>query len=96
MFDSSLCGVRIRSGPEYDSGSDFTVQNFMGAVLQPGNPEGEALVPPYTPPGLYGIRIPSSWAAEEFLHLSVINTDSVEHTCLGFGYLLAVTLKLKS
>jgi hypothetical protein len=60
------------------------------ALLPRSDPLVFTLVPPYTPPGFYAVRVASPWKWTDSLDLYVINTDTVPHTCIAFAYMLAV------
>ena len=88
-FDHPSCGIRIEADPEFDTGDFFTVNNIaLGAT------HSEilvyALVPPTTPPGMYGVRILSPWIWKKWLRLYLFNTDSVPHRVIAHGYHIAV------
>ena len=90
-FDNALCGIKIKTDPNFDSGTIFTVFNMaFGGITLP-----ETLIyvrlPPDTAPGVFAMRIPSFWLCMNSLELSLINTDTVAHNSLGVAYILAVT-----
>jgi len=89
LFDHPSCGARIRTDPNFDSETNCTV-NIIGSVFSRTDPIFYALVPPFSPPGVYIVRMPSSWPGIRFLELSVINTDTAPHWCFSLGYMLAV------
>ncbi len=88
-FSDPSCGIRIESAANLDTEESFTVQNLSLGVTRPENLV-YALMPPYTPHGLYGIRIVSPWIWKSWLRLYLINTDSVPHRVLGHTYHMAV------
>ena len=88
-FDHPKCGIRIESDPEFDTAAFFTVETALLGLTRP-----EILVygvvPPVMPPGIFGIRIVSSWSWQSWLRLYLINTDSVPHRAIGHSYHMAV------
>lgn len=89
-FDHPSCGIRIESGPNFDTREFFTVNNasFAGITLPDILVYG--ILPPITPIGVYTIRIGSPWVWKNYLKLYLINTDSIPHRMLGHGYHIAV------
>lgn len=88
-FDHPLCGIRIESEPEFDTGEFFSVNNIALGLNRPENLT-YAMVPPITPPGTYGVRIPSPWVWEKWLRLFLFNADSIPHRVIGHSYHIAV------
>lgn len=90
VFDHPLCGIRIESYPEMDSQDSFTIQNLLIGMSR-YDPWLYVKAPPDNPPGIYSIRRQKDWWFPKWLRLYLINTDrGVAHTCLGYGYMLAV------
>ena len=88
-FDHPNCGVRAELNPELDWGHDFTITNIALGLTRP-EALVYAVVPPTTPPGYYGIRVPSAWIFKDWMKLYVFNADAVPHTCFAQAYHLAV------
>ena len=84
-FDHPTCGIRFEAYPELDTGSGFTV-NFLSLGLSNMQTYLAALVPPQTPPGLYVVSQNKEWPWKEWARLYLINTDSVDHRCIAYGY----------
>lgn len=89
-FDHPTCGIRLEWGPEFDSQEFFTVNTMSLGLANVIDPLVYTMIPPLVPPGIYAIRVASPYVWEENLRLRLINTDTVEHKCLGFGYMMAV------
>jgi hypothetical protein len=92
-FDHPLCGIRFKADPSFDSGNVFIVSSVALGMVAP-DPLIYAKMPPDTPNGVCTIRIESAWKIENWLELYIINTDSVPHTCIAYGYII-VTSDLK-
>jgi len=86
-FDHPSCGIRLECYPELDTGSYFTGVTFLLGAYRPEN-LCYGIFPPTSP--FYVIRICSPWIFQEWIRLSVFNTDSVDHTFIGHGYHIAV------
>jgi len=85
LFDDPNCGIRFEAAPELDTGDTFTVNTLAVAIANMPF-YVTALVPPQTPPGLYGIVQNKEWPWKEWARLYLINTDSVDHRCIGYAY----------
>ena len=95
VFDHPSCGIRLMTEPNFDTEDFFTIDKIMVGIAR-SEPLVYASVPPETPPGIFIIRVPSFWKGEEYLKISVINTDSAPHTCISIGYhIIATTGKKK-
>lgn len=90
-FDHPLGGIRIEKPPNFDTREHYTIQNFMLATT--GGGPIYSLVPPYTPPGTYLLRRDTDAVFQRWMRLSVINADTVSHTCLAYGYQVALKRK---
>ena len=92
IFDSPHCGIRMNN-PQLDTLDSFTV-NTIGVLGTYGNPWFvTSNMPPRSVDGTYLILQYKSWPWTETCELYVINTDSSPHTCLGFGYTMALLLQ---
>lgn len=89
-FDHPLCGIRYEANPELDTGSDFTVAQLAAVGVQNFPIYITALIPPRTPPGVYMVSQSKEWEWEEWARLYVINTDTLPHRCLFYGYTMIV------
>lgn len=93
LFDHPLCGIRIAMNPGTDTREMNTVQNFLlyGKVNQWSLYQG-GYVPPLTAPGTFGVET-NAWLWTDWCRLYIINTDTVPHYCLAYGYFLALLPK---
>lgn len=89
-FDSPYCGIRLKWAPNFDFLDRFTVNN-IALGMSTSDPLIYAFVPPDT--FAYTLRIPSQWKWEDTLEMYLNNTDSEDHYCLGYGYIIAGTNK---
>ena len=85
IFDSPLCGLRIRS-LRFDSKDTYTVRNYMFGSSHVYDDENYVLVPPLMPPGLFAFKKSVDVSFQNWIELSLINTDNSSHYCLGYGY----------
>ena len=86
-FDHPKCGLRIECYPELDTRDVFTGIAILLGAYRPENLI-YGVIPPSSP--FYTVRIPSPWIFQEWMRLSVFNSDSVDHTLIGHGYHIAV------
>jgi hypothetical protein len=94
-FDSSMCGIRMEAGPNLDTERTFTIGTLILMNVVSPNVAYWVSVPPTAPVGFYTLFVPKEWAWTEFFRLWIYNDDTVEHTCLGGGYTLAVLEKAR-
>lgn len=90
QFDHPLCGIRLEAGPNLDTERLFTVALLiLGGATVP-TPPIYVRIPPDVPLGTYIITSNKEWSWQRFLRFYVFNEDTVPHTCLGFGWTLAI------
>lgn len=88
-FDHPACGFTWRADPNLDLKSYFTIANLLLAGISRPEPLIFVMVPPLTP--FYAIRVVSPWKWEGSFQVSVINLDTVPHTCIGYGYHMLIS-----
>jgi len=92
-FDHPLCGIRVESGEplgEYDSGTVFNIRNYIFGAQRRSSTDIMLVIPPDVPYGFYGIKRAVPWHWTGWLRLSLINIDTVDHYCFGYGYQMAI------
>ena len=87
------CGWRVESEPGFDTGTTFTVNNayLSGNLNQPYGVF--ANVPPNTPPGYYMMTLFKEITWVDWMRLYLVNTDTVDHRCMGYAYWVAYLTK---
>jgi len=92
-FDSPLCGVRVESNNNYDTGHVHTVQNV--AVAFGLHEDLFARIPPTIPYGLYMVTRDWPFYFREWVNLYLFNGDTEDHTIIGFGFSLVLAPREK-
>jgi len=92
VFDHPYCGIRMNN-PQLDTLNVFTVNSVVFAGLYNAPWYVEASVPPKTADGVYAITQQKAWPWTDWCELYMINEDSSDHTCYGFGYTMALLLE---
>lgn len=87
FFDDPAGGVGMESGPNLNWRNMNTVQNYLaGGRVLPNN-FLYAMVPPYTPQGIYGIEISKEWPWRVNAKIYVLNSSTTRSIrCLGYAY----------
>lgn len=88
-FDHPMCGIRIENGEsegDYNSGTIYNIRNYIFGSQRKAHTDVTVMIPPDVPYGFYSIKRLTSWKWEKWLRLALINIDSIDHYCLGYGY----------
>ncbi|MHA1262693.1 MAG: hypothetical protein ACTSSA_11500 [Candidatus Freyarchaeota archaeon] len=86
-FDSPKCGIRLRAEPYLDTENKLTVELMtLGNLVEPWVGTVFATMPPDTPPGVYVLRSEKEWPWVESIKITLFNTDTVDHKCIGFSW----------
>lgn len=91
-FDNPYCGIRF-SNPQIDTLDTFTVNAAVFGGTADKSIFMVGIAPPLTTAGIYGIGLFKEWPWTDWCELHVFNSDSIDHTCYGFGYTLAVLMQ---